>query len=240
MITLLDKDINGGDNVGDYSFRERRQIPRHGVIHQSDQLIGKFTDILLDASSMRPAINISSLLGLEEHKPNAFAKSDSNTNPFAPNGQKEVKQINVLKKAGKVPEKSIFESFLSHLDLAATAFSHLEYSVAQDRLKDAAKVLEKLKVLVDSMMNMRTGSYTCKDMRHETKINSLIEKNSVDDSTVKDKSKIKDGEHVRGEYERKHVENRRWTWFFGILGSIIIGCVIGYDVATAKTKRGLQ
>lgn len=226
-------DSNDDTNIGEHTFRERRQIPRHRVIHSSDQIIGKFVDVLIGASTMRPAVNISSLLGLKEHRPNAHSRPTFKSNPFTFTGKKEVKQVDVLKNipAGKAPEKSLFESFVSHLDLAAAAFSHLEYAAAQTHLEEASDVQIKLTKLVESMIQMRTGSYTCKDMRKETKLQSL-----GPDVRASAESEV----HSKGHFERKHQESRRWTWLFGIIGSILIGCLVGYDVATSKTKRGLQ
>ena len=224
-------DSNDRTISGEHSFRERRQIPRHRIVHLSDQIIGKFVDVLIDACTMRPAINITSLLGLKEHRPNLYSRAGFPSNPFTFQGKKEVKQVDVLKNvpAGKVSEKSLFESFLSHLDLAAAAFSHLEYSIAQTHLNDASATQIKLTKLVESMIQMRTGSYTCKDMRKETRLQSL----GQDASPGGD-------EHVKGHFEIKHHESRGWTWFFGIIGSILIGCLVGYDVSTSKAKRGME
>ena len=238
---LLDSNnLKDQNDDSKYSFRELRQIPRHNVIHMSDQIIGRFSDILIDASSMRPAVNISSLLGLREHKPNSYTRPEVKVNPFTFIGKKEVKQVNVLKTkaTGKDPEQSLFEVFLSHLDLAATAFSHLEYTVAQGHLREAGKVQEKLKELVGTLLSMRSGSYTCKDMRKESRIEALERRNlDSKDGMNTNNNKIK---HVKGKHERQHETNRRWTWLFGIIGSVLLGCLIGYDVATSKVKRGLE
>lgn len=217
------------DHLHDFSFRERRQIQRHGVIHACDKMIGKFSDILLDASSIRPAINITSILGLKDHQPNGYnARLTSTNNPFSKN--KNVAK-DILKNDEKPKEKSLFENFLFHLDLSAASFSHLDYSRALNHLKDAQKVQNELKDLVDSLIRMRTGSYVCKDMRIETKLRQLENmRNGIQES---------DFAHIKGQNQKIHESRRNWTWIFGILGSIIIGCIIGYDVASSKSKRVL-
>ena len=217
------------DYLGDYSFRDRRQIQRHGVIHSCDKMIGKFSDILLDASSIRPAINITSILGLKEHLPNGYnTKLNSMNNPFSKN-KNDAKDI--LKKNEKAQEKSLFENFLYHLDLSATSFSHLDYSKAMNHLKDAQKVQNELKDLVDSLIRMRTGSYICKDMRIETKVRQL--------ENIRNGIQEADYAHTKEKNQKIHESRRTWTWIFGVLGSIIIGCIIGYDVASSKSKRVL-
>ena len=227
--TLLDKATNQKEKL-DFSFREIRQISRHNVIHLSDQIIGRFSDILLDASSIRPAVNISSILGLKEHRPSSSqTRTVSTLNPFSKNKNSAK---DALAKTGKKKEVSIFERFLNHLNSAASAFSHLDYTAAQTHLKDAGKVQVEMKLLVDSMLRMRTGSLTCRDMRVETKMKTLSNKaEGIPEADYK---------HEKGIGAKKHEKSRRWTWIFGVLGSVLMGCVIGYDVATSKTRRGLR
>ena len=210
-----------------YSFREMRQIHRHNIIHTSDRLIGQFSDILLDASTVRPAINISSILGMKEHVPSGDSNRVASVfNPFTSN-KNEAKDI--LKKDGtNVP---LFEKFLKHLDLAASAFSHLQYKESQEHLSGASAVQAELKKLVDSLLSMRTGTFTCKDMRKETKLLSLANaKEGIPEKAYK---------FEKGPSEKKHQSRRIWTWVFGVFGSILIGCVVGYDVATSKSRRAL-
>jgi hypothetical protein len=194
------------------------------VIHTSDQLLGRFSDMLIDAASIRPAINISSLLGLKEHDSN---KKIIKNNPFASISKNKAKltKVDVKKKSVSV-EKGLFELFVSHLDLSASAFSHLEYMSAQSHLDNALKLYLELKELVEGIMRSRSGILKCKDMRKETTFEGTDE-----DHIHK---------HVKGKFEKKFVENRRWTWFFGIIGSIFIGALIGYDVSTTKVKRGIE
>lgn len=194
------------------------------VIHTSDQLLGRFSDMLLDAASIRPAINISSILGLKEHKSNSKIITN---NPFASISKNKAKLSKQdVEKRNVVVEKGLFELFVSELDLAASAFSHLEYLSAQNHLEDASKVYLRLKELVEGIMISRSGILSCKDMRKETILDEI------------DKDYVHT--HVKGKFEKKFVENRRWTWIFGIIGSILIGGLIGYDVSTSKVKRGLE
>lgn len=217
------------DHLEDFSFRERRQIQRHGVIHSCDKMIGKFSDILLDASSIRPAINISSILGLKEHQPNGInSRFNSMNNPFSKN-KNEAKDI--LKKNEKSEEKSLFEKFLYHLDLSATSFSHLDYTKSMSHINDAKKIQNELKDLVDSLIRMRTGSYVCKDMRIETKVRQL--------ENIRNGIQEADYAHTKEQNQKIHESRRTWTWILGILGSMIIGCIIGYDVASSKKRRVL-
>jgi hypothetical protein len=228
MRMLLDQK-RGDQYSHKYSFRERRQIHRHSIIHASDRIIGQFSDILLDASTLRPAVNISSILGMKEYIP----AGDSNRvasvyNPFTATANKNEPK-DILKKDGT--NAPLFEKFLKHLDLAASAFSHLQYREAQEHLKDASMVQTELKKLVDSLLSMRTGSFTCKDMRKETKLLSLANK--------REGIPEKEYKFERGPSEKKNQSRRIWTWVFGVFGSILVGCVVGYDVATSKSRRAL-
>lgn len=194
------------------------------MIHTSDQILGRFSDMLIDAASIRPAINISSLLGLREHDSN---KKIVKNNPFASISKNKAKLTKLdVEKKGVSVEKGLFELFVSHLDSAASAFSHLEYKSAQNHLDNASKIYLELKELVEGIMRSRSGLLSCKDMRKET----ILE--GTDEDHIH--------KHVKGKFEKKFVENRRWTWFFGIIGSIFIGALIGYDVSTTKVKRGIE
>lgn len=65
--------------------------------------------------------------------------------------------------------------------------------------------------------------------------NSRNNKDNKNNRNIKENHK-----HVKGENELKNEERKRMTWVFGIVGSILIGCLIGYDVSTSKVKRGLE
>lgn len=200
------------------------------MIHSCDQIIGRFSDILLDASSIRPAINITSILGLKEHRPSSSnRRTVSTANPFSKNKNSAK---DALPKKEKKKEDSLFTRFLKHLNLAAASFSHLDYEGAQTHLKYAEMVQIEMKSLVDSMLNMRSGSLTCRDMRIETKIQTLANKaEGIPEKEYK---------HEKGVAEKKHAKSRKWTWIFGVLGSVLLGCIIGYDVASSKSRRALR
>jgi hypothetical protein len=180
--------------------------------------------MLIDAASIRPAINISSLLGLKEHDSN---KRIIKNNPFASISKNKAKltKLDVEKKSVSA-EKGLFELFVSHLDLAASAFSHLEYVSAQSHLDKALKAYLKLKELVEGIMRSRSGVLKCKDMRKETTLEG------TDEDHIHT--------HVKGKLEKRLVKNRRWTWVVGIMGSVFIGALIGYHVSTTKVKRGIE
>jgi hypothetical protein len=155
------------------------------------------------------------------------------------NNQKDVKKKNQIS-----DEEGLFELFLSNLDLAAKAFSHLEYSISLSYLKEALKIEKKLQDLVETIIKMRTGVLTCKDMRKETKINNFKDLNgkvqiNKENSEENSKENHKKS-HEKGDSEKMNERRKSRTWFFGILGAVFIGGLIGYDVSTTKVKRGIE
>ena len=224
MRTLLQRQGDTGDG---YSFREHRAISRHVLIHGTDSILSSFATTLMDLGAIRPAVNISSVLGLE-HLITPIAGNTGFTKGTPINDpSKALFPLNSVTGTG---EHGLLAAFLYHLDRSADSFAQLNYPLALLSMNNAHEVADDLREQADKIVQGRMGSIFCKDMRPQSVIHRINEgiRSESDTST---------------EQDILHTRKRNGQFWLCMILAMFVGSFLGFWRSGTKLeskKRGLD
>jgi len=156
-LTGMEIPINTGE-----SFADKRTVPRLRFINQAEDVLRQFVHILHQAKSVHPPINSTLLfeVGLGESTTSAGASAAAAVG-FSKKAQSPsaVKKLTAIRKSQKSP--GLLSDFLTHMDLAASDFSHMDFVMALTSLNNAEKLLDKFRKRMLVILNTRSGALTC-------------------------------------------------------------------------------
>ena len=146
----------GHHDAGDgYSFREHRMVARHAIVHDTEAVLASFAGVLADLGAMRPAANVSAIVGLGHLLvPNIEVSAFSTAAALqsrAVGGKATsagaaavaaARQTFPTGSAVIAGEYGLLAAFLFHVDAAADAFAQLNFPLAAEFLSHAEVRLE--------------------------------------------------------------------------------------------------
>ena len=233
MRTLLVSPEHAGDG---YSFREHRLVPRHALLHGADAVLASFASTLQDLGAIRPAVNVTSLLGLDHILNSAvettgFTMTKTKTINKGERSRPAVASFPTATTTGD-GSKGGLAAFLYHLDRMAESFAQMNFALAMASLASASMVLEELKKEVDGRIKGRTGVMFCKDMRPHSvtyRTADTMEYAGVNNNNDPEKNVL---------LERK----RRGQFWLFMMAAVLVGGVVGWVQSRSShaKKRGLD
>jgi hypothetical protein len=161
-------------NTGE-SFADRRAGGRMYFIHQAETILRAFVDVMTDAHSVRPPVNSSILFEIEHRwgpgggggKSGGIDATRAAANSgFSKSGTAiKTGTQNRGSSSGSRGLKSpgLLSEFLSHMDEAAVAFSHLDFAMAELSLLNAEAQIDKLRQRLSDILHTRSGYLVCKN-----------------------------------------------------------------------------
>eukprot|EP01042_Synura_sphagnicola_P003363 gene3363-4166_t len=137
-------EAEGAPNQDRYSFREARAVKRLTFATLAEDMLRRFSELIVYAEAVEPRINIS--LALMRPVPSPVSTGSSGSSGVG--------------KSSGVPS-SVLEGFLYHMDSAAREMSHLEFDAAMIGLNNAEHRLLAATKLIEEMISQRVGEFVC-------------------------------------------------------------------------------
>ena len=138
-----------------FSFREHRMVARHAVIHGAEAVLAGFVGVLADLGALRPAANVTAIVGLghllvpnvevsafstaaamQARARAATGKAGAAT-AAAGTAAAGVHQIFPTGSEVVAGEHGLLAAFLFHMDAAADSFAQINYPLATEFLSHA-------------------------------------------------------------------------------------------------------
>jgi len=243
-LRLTDKEIP--INTGE-SFADKRAVPRLRFIYHAEHVLRQFVDILHQASSVHPPINSTLLFELEVSESTASAgASAAAAAGFSKKTPSAVKKLTAIRKSPKSP--GLLSDFLTHMDLAASGFSHMDFLMALQSLNNAEKLVDKLRKRMLVILNTRSGVLDCNtrevDEREELQA-MYLKLQSMRTAMFSESNQVPDGDKSTSEEtERENISVKetsesmfgQYAWLVKILLGMAAGAFAGMYARNMQEK----